>query len=451
MSMKGYTRPARASGLPFFLSASWLVVLLLSGGASRVDVLGQSLVRAAGFVILFICIVIFPKPEWKRYAAVGWFLVAVTGLVAIQLIPLPPAFWQVLPGRPQFVELSVLLGEEAIWRPLSISPGWTFNALGSLVVAATTFILLAALNKRQHFQLLPLLLGLAFASVLMGLLQFSGADFDHPLVNDIEGEVSGFFANRNHFALFLAIATAIVPVWAFDVGGRSEWRVFVGIGFVLLLLLMILAIGSRAGMLLAAVALVLGTLAVGRQVRHHLQQLPKWGRIAILAAGSASVGGGVLSAVLANRAVSIDRVMDSGLDDHVRSEAYSTVIEMIFQYFPFGTGFGTFDPAYRITEPSTALRPEYLNQAHSDLLQVVLEGGLGGLVLLLYALSWVGLQSWRAWSADGARLARLGSAITLLIVLASAVDYPARTPFIMSMATLAAIWLSRPADPYEAS
>ncbi|MGN5376496.1 hypothetical protein [Sphingomonas hankookensis] len=40
-------------------------------------------------------------------------------------------------------------------------------------------------------------------------------------------------------------------------------------------------------------------------------------------------------------------------------------------------------------------------------------------------------------------LARLGSAIIFLILVASLTDYPARTPTIMAVLVLAAFWLAR--------
>jgi len=66
--------------------------------------------------------------------------------------------------------------------------------------------------------------------------------------------------------------------------------------------------------------------------------------------------------------------------------------------------------------------------------------------LLVTALTWWGWASVRAWRAGAdagsdPATARIGSLILLLVVLASAFDYPARTPTMMMIIVVAALWL----------
>ena len=103
---------------------------------------------------------------------------------------------------------------------------------------------------------------------------------------------------------------------------------------------------------------------------------------------------------------------------------------------------------FRISEPDGLLNPQYINLAHNDWLQICLEGGLGGLVLLICALFWFVLRSFRAWfSVEGATgfkfLARAGSIIVALILGASVTDYPVRTPMVMALIALSAVWLAK--------
>ena len=91
-------------------------------------------------------------------------------------------------------------------------------------------------------------------------------------------------------------------------------------------------------------------------------------------------------------------------------------------------------------EPFALLKPTYFNHAHNDFLEIILTAGLSGLLLLVAAIAWWLWRSVMAWRNDEV-LPKLGSAMLLLILLASVVDYPARTPIIMAMATMAAIWL----------
>ena len=118
---------------------------------------------------------------------------------------------------------------------------------------------------------------------------------------------------------------------------------------------------------------------------------------------------------------------------------------MLAQYFPAGSGFGTFDPAFRINEPDALLSSIYLNRAHNDLLEVILDGGLPGLLLLVAVLLWwlvKSVSNWRRADDERAVLPKLGSGVLLLIVLGSVTDYPARTPMIMAILVAAAVWLN---------
>jgi len=113
-----------------------------------------------------------------------------------------------------------------------------------------------------------------------------------------------------------------------------------------------------------------------------------------------------------------------------------------------GSGFGGFDPIFRINEPFDLLKTTYFNHAHNDFLEIVLDGGLPAALLLAGALAWWGYASFRAVRStlvapdDVPPL--LGSALLLLLCIASLFDYPARTPMMMAMTIIAAIWLAQP-------
>ena len=129
----------------------------------------------------------------------------------------------------------------------------------------------------------------------------------------------------------------------------------------------------------------------------------------------------------------------------MRNRGLPTVLTMIATYFPFGAGVGSFDPIFRMNEPHALLKLTYFNHAHNDFLEIVLDAGAPGLLVLTAAFGWWGWASMRAWGPDSGRrhiLPRLGSAILFLVVVASIFDYPARTPTIMAMMVIAAMWLA---------
>lgn len=438
----------QAPSLPFILLAALLSTLWVAGGASRGDVAGQVVVRGASWLVVIVAILFGPRPSAEGARPVLVLLLAALGLVLLQLVPLPPSWWSALPGREPFTGAAA--GGPDVWRPWSLTPGATVNAASSLIVPFAVLLLAVQLPEAERGRAPGLILCLVAGSTLVGLLQFSGVALDNPLVNDSAGQVAGAFANRNHFALFLAFGCMLAPVWAFRDGRRPEWRGPVALGLVLLFALTILASGSRAGLVLGLLGLGFGLILVRQGIRTALARHPRWAFPALVAGVLGLLAIFVLLSVRADRAVSIERLtaVDQGSD--MRARGLPTVLAMIRDYFPAGSGLGGFDPVFRMHEPFGLLKLTYFNHAHNDFLEVVMDAGLPGLLLLAAGIAWWAWASVRAWRAGtGVRhaLPKLGSATILLLLAASAVDYPARTPMMMAVAVIAGLWLNmRPGE-----
>lgn len=431
----------------------FLIVLWVAGGASRADVLGQPVSRFFAWGTLVAAALLGPQFNWRQVKPVAIIFVLCVLLVLFQLVPLPPAYWASLPGRDFLAQAASVSGQVQPWRPLSVSPSETANALGSLVVPAAVIVLASALTRQNHWDLLAVLLLLIFAGSVIAILQFTGARFDNPFINYVSGSISGNFANRNHFALFVAMGCLFAPVWGFGRDQRSKWK---SIGAVVVLpffLLTILATGSRSGMVLGAIAIVLGSLIIRKAAVRHLKTLPRsWAVALSISMISVLVASIVLSFVL-GRAVAIDRALELQSVEDLRTRAMPYVLEAVQTYFPAGSGFGTFDTVYRIVEPDSLLQSVYFNHAHNDWVEVVLDGGLPGAALLAGSVGWVIYATFRTWHVESADalLPRLGAATAFLVALASIPDYPARTPMIMAMIVIAAIWLNSVLTPFSRS
>ena len=167
---------------------------------------------------------------------------------------------------------------------------------------------------------------------------------------------------------------------------------------------------------------------------------PKIPRSALLV-GAAILIGLVVASVVLGRAESFERLGSASISGDAREDLSGVVSMMAATFAPVGSGFGTFDPVFRIAEPDAMLQFRYYNLAHNDFLQVVLEGGVLGALLLVVGIGWWAYASVRAWIA-GRGLAVLGSWMLLLVFAASFVDYPARTPIIMALGAIAAVWLA---------
>lgn len=419
------------------------VTIWIAGGASRSDELGQVMVRTAAWIAIVVTTLFGARPSMSKIRPALWITLAALVLVLVQLIPLPPAIWQAMPGRSGLANVPNAIGIAGVWRPIAIVPGAAVNAAASLVVPFAILLLVAGLDEREVAWLPAIVLGMVAAAAMLGLLQFSGAGFDNPFVNDSPGQVSGNLANRNHFALLLALGCLVAPVWAIQGRQRLSWRVPVAVGLVVLFVLLILASGSRAGLLVGLLAIAMALLLVRNAIRRGRQHLPRWVFPAIVMGSILTIGLFVLVSMGADRAISLNRLFQMEAGQDLRTRNMSTVLRMIGTYFPVGSGFGGFDPIFRIHEPWAMLKLTYFNHAHNDFLEVILDGGLGAAALLVAALIWWIRASIRAWRG-GSDVAKLGSAMLALVLVAAALDYAARTPMIMTMIVIAAIWLGTP-------
>lgn len=430
--------------LAFVLLMTLLATLWLAGGASRGDVLGQVVVRAVAWSMLLL---FFLFGERTSPVSRPVLLLAGAGLamVLMQLIPLPPALWQTLPGRVLLSQAAVVAGEPQPWRSMSIVPGSTVNAAYSLVVPFAILLIVSGLSEAERRWLPGVVLILVVLSSLIALVQFAGVTINNPLVNDSVGKVSGTFANRNHFAVLIAFGCVIAPAWAFSANRAAGWRAPVSIGLILLFALTILASGSRAGILVGFLAIVLGLMSARSGIRRTLGRYPRWVSLALVAGILVATISTVLLSVVAGRAISIDRVLVDEAGQDMRIRGLPVIWTMIGSYFPWGSGLGAFEPVFRMNEPFQLLKPTYFNHAHNDWLEIITDAGLPGLVLLAVAVAWwiwASFQTWWTLPQRQDAAPRLGSAMLLVVMVASIFDYPARTPMIMGMVTLAAIWLS---------
>jgi len=126
-----------------------------------------------------------------------------------------------------------------------------------------------------------------------------------------------------------------------------------------------------------------------------------------------------------------------------RQTSFALTWQASGHYLPVGSGSGSFQSVYRLQEPLSSVTTTFMNHAHSDWLELMLETGLVGAVLAALLLTWWVARvraTWRAEPPD--RFAQAAAIASAAMLLHSVVDYPLRTAalsavFAMCIALLA--------------
>lgn len=420
------------------------------GGGSRYDIDSVGPLRFMGAFVLAIALWWQSRENLHKISVPLILLIALAVWMALQLVPLPPGLWHALPGREAIVGLGEIVGITEIWRPITLSPLRTWNALASLIIPLAALLTLSLLDREGWGRVQKLVFFAGLASALLGILQITipGASglYFYQITN--ADSAVGLFSNRNHNALFLNIALIFAIFLRKPEGRDNAFAINAGyLAGQMVLVLGILINGSRFGLLM--LLLVFAAFAV-KALTGMRGRPSKWGagQMVGLAVGVVSVAFVGMFALL-GRIPALDRFFSASASEDLRARSFPFILDMAGDYFPLGTGFGTFEHAYRTVEPVELLGPAYFNQAHNDWLQIVLEGGLPGvalLVILIGYLAWKFLQFLKAGKlANEARSAHWAGFLTLaLFAMHSVFDYPLRTPLLMVVGVVAVMLAIRP-------
>jgi O-antigen ligase len=414
-----------------------LVFAIVLGGASQQNAIFVAIVEMASLPLL-----VFAGGRLMGTTSALYIhrqalllLCAVCATPLLQLIPLPPQIWQALPGRELMTLGLQLSGASPGWSPHSVAPDLTRSSALALLPPVAIFLAALVVPGRFQAKLLSGLLLAATAFVIIGTVQLvSGSDQFHPYRTTDSGQLTGLFANRNHLATLILITLPFAAVKAGTAdreggGGATRLVRWGSVTYVFAAMVALGVIGSRAGVVLALPAvgmgLVIAWAASGRGTPNK----------ALAGAALAVVAGGTtFAAVALGPLMARFDVVPEG-----RFDGWRTVVAAAQQFLPLGSGIGSFDTVYRSVEPVERLTPLFLNHAHNEYLELWLEAGWIGVVLIIAFISWWGRRSWQAW-ADGLspnrHNQRAASAAILILMLHSTVDYPLRT---LALATVCAL------------
>ncbi|KQX19529.1 MULTISPECIES: O-antigen ligase family protein [unclassified Sphingomonas] len=442
---------ARRPDVSFWALAALLLLVFLTGGGSRSDIASLVVLRPACALLLGFGLWGFTRSHLRRYRFVHGMAVAVTGLVLLHLVPLPPAVWRMFPGRELIADIDAAAGLGAVWRPISLVPTATWNALFALIPPLAALILATRLNDHDRWRIAVLVIGIGLLSALVAALQLGG-DPEGPLylyrVTN-HGSAVGLFANRNHQAVFLASLFPLLAAFASSARPSAidpRLRTVAALAIGAFLLPLLLVTGSRNGLV---------TMVIGLASIPFLYTMPgsargtppgKRARIVPVVVGLAILAL-VVATVVVGRAVAIDRIVDPTAAEGVRYRAWGSMFATGMAYFPVGGGFGAFADLFRIHEPHGLLATSQFAHAHNDWLEVMITGGLPALLLLgiaVIAFFAMAVRWWRARGRRGGNVLLGGAGLWMVAIfgVASFGDYPLRVPSLMCLFCVIVLWIS---------
>lgn len=430
------------SALAWLASAYLLLLLMLGGGGSPAP-LSELACQLLAALTLVAWVWLGGPSKLQGQRVIWWVTVPIIAIPAIQLIPLPPAAWQALPGRDLLKEALALVGSANRWHPVSIAPQRTLEALLSLLPPLMAMILAASLSLPERRDLLKVIAGFALASIAVGAAQLASGG-SGPLFfynGPSPGVLYGFQANRNAQVDVLLIGL-LAAVAAWHAPARTSRGAAGMLGAAVLLILLGAALtGSRAG--IALVPLVIGCCLLLQPWR--LPATSPVRRPGVLLLSGLALGGMVL-AVWQSRNFTqvIDRFDFAG---EYRPDIWRDTLFAIGQHWPVGSGMGTFTRIIGPAERLEAIGPTLPNRAHNDYLELLLEAGAAGAFIWLAIIVVVLAAAWRALK-DGSVVAKpqavFATGTLAIVILHSLVDYPLRSMALAGLVGVAAAFVLAP-------
>jgi O-antigen ligase len=401
--------------------AFWCISLALGGSGADYPLIAmgvQILAILLGFGTLLLIVTSSPVVgQGVKMPAIVIGLLLLLPL--LQLLPLPPSLWGTLPGREREVVILSTQGWDQLWMPLSLDPEATKRAAMSLLPGVAMFIATYFLESVQRRTLAAILVWFAVGGAALGALQVASGGAFTPFDSVHRGHALGLFTNRNHQAIFLLIAlvlgSALIP--SARNPGRQEMR-WLAAGIGCLLVAGVLATKSRSGATLLLLAVPAAVMLGGAfKVRWKI-------------ATTFAAIGLPLSWLLGRSSAVQDLLARFQSPDDDRVSFWANTIVAIKQHGLLGSGFGTFPTIYRTVEPLSDLTSGYVNHAHCDYLELLLEGGIPAIALVVLALGWISSRAIKLIRTDqtqsDTKLALVALFGLLILILHSFVDYPLR-------------------------
>ena len=440
--MKASAESTRGDHFLLMAAALLLIACFVFGGDSAQASLGTMSAQILAIPVLLAgCTLAIRRGRLRaaRWSVAAALLIAL--VPALQLLPLPPGLWNLTAPRTSLLQDLNAAGVSALDQRWTLSPSASERDFWFLLPGLALFFCMLALGRQAWRRMLALIVFLCVANLVLAFAQMAAGQqsFLNPYP-DFAPALAGIFANRNHQADLLAVGLMLVVVFLLDgwkrtrEGHRSDAKL-AGLGLIVVLLVITLPlVGSRAGVIVAMVMLMGTLLSSGLPTLQSFRRKRtlQFGAILTLVVFLAG-----LQAALAWMKV------DAGVEGSRHALLTETVL-IGNAHAPLGSGVGTFIPVFMQGAGEALPLGAYINNAHNEYAQWWLEAGIAGVLAMLLALAaLVGalITLLRQRPDSTTRVVGMAAMMGIgVIVLHSTVDYPLRTQAMLAVfAVLAGI------------
>ncbi|MGY6552436.1 MAG: O-antigen ligase family protein [Erythrobacter sp.] len=404
---------------------AYLALCLVLGGASSAGAIANAILQILG-LILILWAFWAPDREMTRPASqFSALLIAFVALAFFQLAPIPETLWLASAGRAELADEGAVAGVK-YWPPLlTLQPHASILSLvGSIPAIAIASVMLLKRGWKAADLAIILVIGM-LASMTIGAIQISqGAAstlYFYQITN--KGSTVGFFANRNHLGTLLLVSLPFITALAVHYQRRrrlAHLPILIGaMSIVAVVITGILVNGSRFALIALLPTLIACTLIYWRS---------PWMLVASIRLFPIGIALAAAWLFFSDAGANFLKLETEGLTGS-REYIWSKTREAIEDFWLLGSGIGTFSLVVRRYEDGSLITSEYINQAHNEYLQVMLEFGIFALPLIICSLIWWGINARLCWKSKEVQpFARAGVVASCIILIHSFVDYPLRTP-----------------------
>ncbi len=359
-----------------------------------------------------------------------YVMAAAVGLTALQLLPLPAGLTSALDpvGQELRRDGELLIGEASSWVALSRDPASTGYGLSYLLIlgGAALLALRIAASEQGRFSIVGAVGAVgALAALVTGAHELVGATALYGVYRPAFATppLLGPLLNPNHLGCLFAMSAvasgglvlyARQPAWA-----RTAWALCAALTVAAALL----TLSRGAALALLAGGLVTGATLVGQRVRgRDSTAVPPRLTVNALAIGV------VAMCALAMVVYTSGRGVTEQLRETSRSEwghpgstymAWRSAGHLVAEAPWLGIGRGAFESSF--TRIHSASGKITYSHPENEYVQVVVEWGLPGALLLAGLVGWVAVAAGRRWRMGAVTAAALGAAA--VVAVQSVVDF----------------------------